>query len=80
MASIGGGCWWSCSLREAHFERTFLDDVTLGDVDATGAGGTVFSLGGHIEGPHGIVEASPVEVLAYLRAGGASDVSLLDPA
>jgi len=54
--------------------------ATLDDLDAIDARGTILPLSAFIDGPNGLVEASPEEVLDYLRAAGAADVSFVEPA
>lgn len=63
-----------CSLRQAAFERTSVDDATLGDIDGAAAYGTIDPAPVFIETADGVQRATPEEVLAYLRAPGA-DVS-----
>lgn len=69
----------SCALRRAQMDRTAFDEAIFGQVDATGASGTLVADRLTIETASGSSVVDAEALVAYLRAAGAAGLVVFDP-
>lgn len=68
-----------CSMRDARFERLSLDKSVFGEIDATGASGSILVRSAFWETDGERQELDPEQFIAALQAAGAGEITAVAP-